>query len=133
TTGRPGPVFVYIPLDVVLAEVEGEVRIPQAVTSRLRPDQASIGAVVDLLEQAERPLLVAGGGVALSPGGSTALQTLVEQASIPVATTLPAKGVISEEHPLSLGPVGRSGSAAAAEVSRQADVVLAFGARFSDN
>ncbi len=133
TTGRPGPVFIYLPLDVVLAEVEGEVRIPKGVTSRLRPDAQSIGEVVGLLEQAERPLLVAGGGVALSPGASAALKELVETLGIPVVTTLTAKGVISEEHPLSIGPVGRSGSAAAAEMSRQADLVLAFGARFSDN
>jgi acetolactate synthase I/II/III large subunit len=133
TTGRPGPVFVYLPLDVVLAEVEGEVRIPKGVTSRMRPDEQSVAAVLDLLEQSERPMVVAGGGVAHSPGGSVALEALVERLGVPVATTLPAKGVISEEHPRSMGPVGRSGSAAAAEISRQADLVLALGARFSDN
>jgi acetolactate synthase I/II/III large subunit len=133
TTGRPGPVFVQLPLDVVLAEVEGEVRIPRAVTSRLRPDAQSINEVVELLEAAERPFLLAGGGIAHSPGAADALQAFVEEVRVPVATTLPAKGAISEEHPLSMGPVGRSGSAAAAEVSRQADLVLAIGARFSDN
>jgi acetolactate synthase-1/2/3 large subunit len=133
TTGRPGPVLIYLPMDVVLAEVEGEVRAPRAVTSRLRPDAESIDAVVALLGEAERPLIVAGGGVALSRGGSAALKAVVEELGIPVVTTLTAKGVISEEHPLSIGPVGRSGSAAAAQAARQADLVLAFGARFSDN
>ena len=133
TTGRPGPVFVQLPLDVVLAEVEGEVRIPKGVTSKLRPDAQSIAEVVDLLEQAERPLVLAGGGIAHSPGAANALQAFVEELRAPVATTLPAKGAISEEHPLSLGPVGRSGSAAAADMSRQADLILAIGARFSDN
>jgi acetolactate synthase I/II/III large subunit len=136
TTGRPGPVFVYIPLDILLAEVEtsnGGVRVPRAVTSKLRPDEESIAKVVHLLDEAERPLIVAGGGVALSPGGAEALQAFVEATNVPVVTTLTAKGVISEEHPLSLGPVGRSGSTAAASAARQADVVLAFGARFSDN
>ena len=133
TTGRPGPVLVYLPMDVVLAEVEGEVRAPRALTSRLRPDSDSIEAVVRLLAQSERPLIVAGGGVALSPGGPSALAAVVDELGVPVVTTLTAKGVISEEHPLSLGPVGRSGSAAAAEAARQSDLVLALGARFSDN
>ncbi len=132
-TGRPGPVFVQLPLDVVLAEVEGEIRIPKAVTSRMRPDAQSVADVVDLLEQAERPFVLAGGGIAHSPGAAAALKSFVEELKVPVATTLPAKGAISEEHPLSLGPVGRSGSAAAAEISRQADLVLAIGARFADN
>jgi acetolactate synthase-1/2/3 large subunit len=133
TTGRPGPVFVQLPLDVVLAEVEGEIRIPKGVTSKLRPDAHSITEVVRLLEQAERPLVLAGGGIAHSPGAAGALQAFVEELRAPVTTTLPAKGAISEEHPLSLGPVGRSGSAAAADMSRQADLILALGARFSDN
>jgi acetolactate synthase I/II/III large subunit len=133
-SGRPGPVFIYLPLDILLADVEvqTQVQAPRGVTSRSRPDEESIDATVKLLAEAERPLLVAGGGVALSRGGSQALETLAEQLDIPVATTLTAKGVISEEHRLSLGPVGRSGSRAAAEASRQADVVLAIGARFSD-
>jgi acetolactate synthase-1/2/3 large subunit len=136
TTGRPGPVFVYVPLDILLAEVEtanGGIRVPRTVTSKLRPDDESVARVVELLEEAERPLVVAGGGVALSPQGPEALREFAEAARVPVVTTLTAKGVISEEHPLSLGPVGRSGSTAAADAARQADVVLAFGARFSDN
>jgi acetolactate synthase-1/2/3 large subunit len=133
TTGRPGPVFVQLPLDVVLADVEGEIRIPKTVTSRMRPDADSVAEVVELLEQSDRPFLLAGGGIAHSPGAAAALKALVEEINVPVATTLPAKGAISEDHPLSMGPVGRSGSAAAAEVSRQADLVIAIGARFADN
>jgi acetolactate synthase-1/2/3 large subunit len=117
----------------VLAEVEGEIRIPKGVTSKLRPDAHSIAEVVDLLERSERPLVLAGGGIAHSPGAASALQAFVEELRAPVTTTLPAKGAISEEHPLSLGPVGRSGSAAAADMSRQADLILALGARFADN
>src|SRR3984885_4545270 len=132
-TGRPGPVFVQLPLDVVLAEVEGEIRIPKAVTSRMRPDAQAVADVVELIEQAKRPFVLAGGGIAHSPGAAAALKSFVEELNVPVATTLPAKGAISEEHRLSLGPVGRSGSAAAAEISRQADLILAIGARFADN
>lgn len=132
-TGRPGPVFVYIPLDILLAEVEGDVHAPRAVTSRMRADSESIDHVAELLREAKRPLVIAGGGVAHSPGGTESLRAFVEKTGVPIVTTLTAKGVISEEHELSLGPVGRSGSPAAAEAARQADLLIALGARFSDN
>ena len=76
TTGRPGPVFIYLPLDILQVEVEPEREIvaPRGVTSRLRPDEASINEVVKLLGEAERPVLVAGGGIGHSPGGISALQ-----------------------------------------------------------
>jgi acetolactate synthase-1/2/3 large subunit len=91
TSGRPGPVFVQIPYDVQLAEVEGEI---EAVDRR---------------------------------------RATAERLNVPVVTTLPAKGILPEDHPLSLGPVGRSGTNAAARATREADLVIAVGARFSDN
>ncbi|HEY5061644.1 MAG TPA: thiamine pyrophosphate-binding protein, partial [Gemmatimonadaceae bacterium] len=132
-TGRPGPVFVYIPLDILYVEVEGEVTAPRSVTSRMRADSESIDQVADLIRAAERPLVIAGGGVANSPGGAESLKALVEKTGLPLVTTLTAKGVLSEEHELSLGPVGRSGSPAAAEAARSADLLISLGARFSDN
>src|SRR5581483_8512369 len=132
-TGRPGPVFVYIPLDILYAEVEGQVTAPRALTSRVRADSASIDQVADMIRNAERPLVIAGGGAAFSAGAPESLKSFVEQTGIPVVTTLTAKGVISEEHELSFGPVGRSGSPAAAEAARSADLLISLGARFSDN
>lgn len=132
-TGRPGPVFVYIPLDILYVEVEGEVTAPRSVTSRMRADSESIDRVAELIRAAERPLVIAGGGVAYSPGGAKSLRALVEKTGLPLVTTLTAKGVLSEEHELSLGPVGRSGSPAAAEAARSADLLISLGARFSDN
>jgi acetolactate synthase I/II/III large subunit len=132
-TGRPGPVFVYIPLDILYAEVEGQVTAPRALTSRVRADSASIDQVADMIRAAERPLVIAGGGAAFSAGAPESLKSFVEQTGIPVVTTLTAKGVLSEEHEFSLGPVGRSGSPAAAEAARSADLLISLGARFSDN
>ena len=132
TTGRPGPVFVYLPLDVVLAEVEGEVRIPKGVTSRLRPDAQSIDEVVGLLERPSARCCSPAAASRSRPGQRGA-QGARREDPASGRDDAHAKGVISEEHPLSIGPVGRSGSAAAAEMSRQADLVLALGARFSDN
>lgn len=133
TTGRPGPVFIYLPLDILQVEVEPvrEISAPKGVTSRMRADEPSIREVIRLLGEAERPVVVAGGGVA-SAGGSAALRKFVEQVQVPVVTTLTAKGALPEDHPLSLGPVGRSGTSAAAAATRMSDLVLAFGSRFAD-
>ena len=135
TSGRPGPVFVGIPFDIQLADVEGEI---ENVTRRsavlgTRASADHVAQVAELIRDAKKPVLLAGGGVRRSPGGAAALARVAEQLHIPVATTLPAKGVLSEEHSLSLGPVGRSGTFAAARATREADLVIGVGSRFSDN
>jgi acetolactate synthase-1/2/3 large subunit len=134
-TGRPGPVFVQLPYDVQLAEIEGEVEGPaaRAVSSRMRADSESVARAADLIRAAEHPVILAGGGVRLSGGAPAALQALVERHDLPFVTTLTAKGVVSEDHPNSVMVVGRSGTLAAAQATRAADVVVAIGARFSDN
>ena len=135
TSGRPGPVFVQLPYDIQLAEVEGEIEPPLRrgpTLGRARADQDSVRRVADMIAKAERPLLLAGGGV-IRAQAADALRAAVEKLQIPVATTLPAKGQISEDHPLSLGTLGRSGWASAAEASREADLIVGVGARFSDN
>jgi acetolactate synthase-1/2/3 large subunit len=134
-SGRPGPVFVQLPIDVQQGIVEGEIEPPsrRAVTSRPRPDRDSMKRTVELVATAERPVLLAGGGAAHSTGAADALRTLAERLQAPVATTLTAKGLLDETHPLSLGVAGRSGTPTAAEATRNADLVVAVGARFSDN
>lgn len=135
TSGRPGPVFVQLPYDIQLANVEGQVEAPAArgpSAGRMRADRDTVQHIADLIAAAERPLLLAGGGV-IRAQAADALRAAVEKLHIPVATTLPAKGQISEHHPLSLGTLGRSGWASAAEASREADLIVGVGARFSDN
>lgn len=135
TSGRPGPVFVQLPLDVQLGAVEGEVEPParRSVRQRTRADAVDVEAAARVIAEAERPVLLAGGGLARSAGGAAALRALAEQRGIPVVTSLPGKGLLPEDHPLSLGCVGRSGTECAARATREADVVVAVGARFSDN
>jgi acetolactate synthase-1/2/3 large subunit len=135
TTGKPGPVFVQLPLDIQLAEVEGEIESPKRriAVSRPRPDAETMNRVIDLLKESERPVLLPGGGALHSAGAADLVREVAERLAIPVATTLVAKGILDETHPRSLGPVGRSGTPPAAEATRNADVVLAVGARFSDN
>lgn len=134
-SGRPGPVFIQLPLDVQLGELVGDVEAParRSVRQRVRAEAADVAAAADVLRNAQRPLLAGGGGLARSAGGAEALRAFAEQSGIPVVTSLPGKGLLSEDHPLSLGCVGRSGTECAARATREADVVVAVGARFSDN
>lgn len=134
-SGRPGPVFVELPFDIQLAPVTGEIQAPSARSARQSPPRAGREDVADVskaLAEAKRPLILAGGGV-VKAKGQAALLRLVEKLNVPVVTTLPAKGAVSEDHPLSVGTVGRSGFVSAARAAREADLILAVGSRFSDN
>jgi len=134
-SGRPGPVFVQLPLDVQCGIIEGEIEPPTARSVRkgYRAAAGDIELAAELVAGAERPVLLVGGGVNRSPGAFEALRQLVDQHRIPTATTLTAKGALPETHELSLGAVGRSGTECAAQATREADILVAIGARFSDN
>ena len=124
TSGRPGPVFVEVPYDIQLAQVEGEIEAPGARApqhNRPRADAQNVERIARMIAEAERPLLLAGGGVVRS-GAADALKAVAEKLNIPTATTLPAKGMLPEDHPLSIGTLGRSGFVCAARASREADL-----------
>jgi acetolactate synthase-1/2/3 large subunit len=122
-SGRPGPVFLEIPIDVV----EGESHIEQVVwckdyRTEHRPygDPLAIEKAAGLLSKAQRPVIVAGGGVWWSGAGEE-LRALVEATNIPFYSRSMARGIIPDDHPLSGGmfPAGLT----------QADVVLILGAK----
>jgi acetolactate synthase-1/2/3 large subunit len=133
-SGRPGPVYVQLPLDIQMGQVEGEIEPPSArsVTRTLRAGADDVSQAAKIVREAEKPILLVGGGTARADAAD-AIRSLVEAHPMPVMTTLTAKGMLPETHDLSLGPVGRSGTEAAARAARVADVVIAVGARFSDN
>ncbi|MGH8913430.1 MAG: thiamine pyrophosphate-binding protein [Acidimicrobiia bacterium] len=133
-TGRPGPVYVQIPFDIQNTEIEGEVEPPSArsVTKTIRAGAEEMARAAELVRESEKPILLIGGGTARA-GSAEAIAALVDAHPMPVMTTLTAKGMLPETHELSLGPVGRSGTEAAARAAREADLVIAVGARFSDN
>lgn len=135
TSGRPGPVFVQFPTDIQSSEVVGEIEGPQARSVRTgsRADSEDVAAVAALLRSAKTPLLLLGGGMLRAEDSIAKVQHFVEKYRIPVTTTLTAKGILSEDHELALGPVGRSGTNCASQATRLADVLVAIGARFSDN
>lgn len=134
STGRPGPVLIDIPKDSQTGKAEmvfpekSNLRKKPPITS---PDSALIDKAATLLLEAERPMIMTGGGVLLS-GAFAELQALAELLVSPVVSTFKGKGGFSETHPLSLGPIGMHGHVEANKLVIEADVLLAAGARFSD-
>ncbi|WP_217710513.1 3D-(3,5/4)-trihydroxycyclohexane-1,2-dione acylhydrolase (decyclizing) [Streptomyces sp. NA04227] len=98
---------------------------------RPAPDPAELGAAVRELRAARRPLIVAGGGVRHS-GAEAALAAFAESTGIPVAVTQAGKGSLLHDHPRDLGGLGHTGTAAANELARTADLLLGIGTRWTD-
>lgn len=131
--GRPGPVLIDLPLDVQRGEVEYDPSIasPLAIT-KPSPNRKKIRKALQMLLEAERPLLLLGGGVILAEACDEFVK-LAEYLSIPVVTTLMGKGGIRADHPLYAGQVGiqcntRSGN----QIFLESDLVMGVGCRFSD-
>ena len=134
TTGRPGPVHIDIPKDVFIEEAEFE--WPDEVTVRGYhiPDaapQADIDEAARLINEAERPLIIAGHGVILGDA-SEELRTFAEHSGIPVLNTLLGLGSIPRTHVLSYGMMGMHGSYEANMAASNADVVIGIGNRMDD-
>jgi acetolactate synthase-1/2/3 large subunit len=134
STGRPGPVLIDIPKDV--QQNEASMMFPEEFKIRgyhpwMDPDIIQIEKAIDMLLGAEKPIILAGGGVIISSAFAE-LQSIAESLMIPVVTTFKGKGSFPENHPLSLGPIGMHGHAEANKLMTEADCVLAIGTRFSD-
>jgi 3D-(3,5/4)-trihydroxycyclohexane-1,2-dione acylhydrolase (decyclizing) len=98
---------------------------------RQAPDEAALARAVQILRQARRPLIIAGGGVIYSEA-TEQLRRFAEATGIAVADTHAGKGAIAWDHPQSVGGVGSTGSQAANALARDADVVVGIGTRYSD-
>jgi len=133
TTGAPGPVHLQIGghhAESVLMEADLTLRIEdefkQVPPYRAAADASHVSAALDLLTRAERPIIVAGGGVVWSKAQAE-LVALAEKFSIPVATSLHAKGAILDTHPLAVGVVGTYSRACANRAVGEADLVFFIG------
>ncbi|MER5967862.1 3D-(3,5/4)-trihydroxycyclohexane-1,2-dione acylhydrolase (decyclizing) [Streptomyces sp. NPDC002057] len=98
---------------------------------RPRPDTAELAAAAEAIGNAERPLIVAGGGVRYS-GAEDALRTFAERTGIPVATTQAGKGALPYDHPCETGGIGHTGSATANALAASSDLVIGVGTRYTD-
>ena len=133
-SGRPGPVLIDVPKDV--QQESADMKFPELIKVRgynpvVDADLSQIGKAEQILLKAERPIIMAGGGVILS-GAFSELQALSELLMIPVVTTFKGKGAFPENHPLAMGPIGMHGHAEANKIILEADCIVAVGARFSD-
>ncbi|MYG94306.1 MAG: biosynthetic-type acetolactate synthase large subunit [Acidimicrobiia bacterium] len=139
TTGRPGPVLVDIPKDIVdpnNPRSAMEWRTPKdhdlpGYSPNLHGDPEQIRHAAKLICAAERPVLYTGGGI-LKARAAEALLELAELTSIHVVTTLMNRGGFPDEHPLGLGMPGMHGNYTAVTAMQEADLLIALGARFDD-
>ena len=129
-----GAVTICLPQDVQAEAFEwpGELFDERVWhVARAAPDPAALERAAALLRSANRPLIVAGGGVIYSEA-SEMLRQLAESTGIPVAETQAGKGSLAFDHPQAVGAIGATGTTAANELARGADVVLGVGTRWSD-
>ncbi|NKQ56441.1 glyoxylate carboligase [Amycolatopsis sp. K13G38] len=132
-SGRPGPVLIDLPVDVQKQEIEWDSSIDCPLPVPLvTPHQPRVERALDLLLAAERPVILAGGGVVLSEA-TDQLRELAERLGVPVQVTLMGKGSFPEDHELFAGMAGIQTSQRWANAAfLEADLVLALGARFGD-
>ena len=134
STGRPGPVLVDIPKDVLQSETTfvwpQDLHLP-GYRPTMRPHSGQITAAAKLIASARRPVLYVGGGV-LKARATVALRQLAELTGIPVVTTLMARGAFPDSHIQHLGMPGMHGTVAAVGAMQRADLIVALGARFDD-
>jgi acetolactate synthase-1/2/3 large subunit len=134
STGRPGPVLVDIPKDVLQERTTfswpPELKLP-GYRPTTRPHGKQIREAARLIAVARRPVLYVGGGV-LKAEASEQLRTLAELTGAPVVTTLMARGAFPDSHPQHLGMPGMHGTVAAVAAMQRSDLLIALGARFDD-
>ena len=134
TSGRPGPVFVDLPKDMTASKLHEPIYDqPHLPGYHIRElgTSSEIERVAEMINGAKKPLLYVGQGVILS-GATEVLRQCAEKANIPVTTTLQGMGAFDQNSPLALDFLGMHGAAYANWAMRDADCVIAVGARFDD-
>ncbi len=129
-SGRPGPVLVDVPKDISAAVTEFEHEQPKA-NVRVQADNDSIAKAVRLINNAQRPMIYAGGGV-ISANASKQLLEFAEKADIPVSCSLMGMGGFPNDHRLYCGLIGMHGGYGSAMATSHCDLMVVVGARFSD-
>jgi len=131
TTGKPGPVFLEIPDDIGSSKTELLSYTPSIRPLRMRPSTEQVRKAGDLILAAEKPVVVAGGGVYLSRSFEE-LRKFAERLAVPVLTSAGGKGSIPEDHPLSGGCIGLYRNEVGKKVWEEADLVIGVGTRFEE-
>ncbi len=130
--GRPGPVLIDVPKDVLVQELEIEDWPEPPVRQPLpAPTTEQLDAMARAIAGAERPVIFVGGGV-IASGAAQALRALVDLQPMPIATSLQGIGAIPSDHPCHLGMLGMHGSKGTNRALEEADLLIALGVRFDD-
>ncbi len=132
--GRPGPVLVDVPQDVSLEEVrwtDRDIKRLDCYEEPLPVDDDAIAQAVKMIAEAERPVLMVGGG-AMSPEAAQGVFALATKCNIGVVHTMMGKGIFPETHELSMGMPGMHGMAYASLALQNCDLMIVVGARFDD-
>ncbi|MCP4365706.1 MAG: biosynthetic-type acetolactate synthase large subunit [Planctomycetes bacterium] len=134
STGRCGPVVIDLPVDITLENLNGP--LPEKIDlpgykPRYHGNPRQIKLASEAINNSQRPVLYAGGGIILS-GSSEELRQLAEKANIPVTTTLMGLGGFPETNSLSLGMLGMHGTGYANHSVQESDLLIAVGSRFDD-
>jgi acetolactate synthase-1/2/3 large subunit/sulfoacetaldehyde acetyltransferase len=132
-SGRPGPVFVEIPRDVLNKKLPAAAALAPGgyrITHAQPPHPEAIREAVERLTRAERPLLLVGGGASRAGANELVVQ-LSDGYGIPMITAYGRNDAVPNAHPLYLGPLGRAGAPEAAAACRRADLILAIGSRLA--
>ena len=147
-SGRPGPVLIDILKNVTYEEAEYEYLPPSEhskhgrLAAMLRrashdlrtpePDRGDIDKLLDMIEEAKKPLVLVGGGVIRSKGAVPEFRKFFERLGAPVASTIMGGGACPGNHPLFTGMIGMHGSHASNHAANECDLLIAIGCRFSD-
>lgn len=129
--GKPGPVYVEIPADVALTDVEMPEYVPSDGLVRPAPDPDRVEQLHRMLASAKRPVMVCGGG-AISSRSFDEVRTLAEHAGIPVLATPAGRGIIPEDHDLFAGSVGLYRTGYPKAVYQEADLLMTVGSRMEE-
>lgn len=132
-SGRPGPVYVDLPKDVLIATAGAAASAASVPCASPEPqcDPRDIQSAARLLAEAERPVMLLGGGAVIAESRDEII-ALAERLKLPVVSTINAKGLFPESHPQALGMIGMYGRKSGVWALAEADVVLALGSRFTD-
>jgi len=134
TSGRPGPVLISLPQDIAAKRADVEILDPHVWgIGETKPsgDHRAVAKAVEILIEAKKPVIFAGGGVLMAKASPELLQ-IAEYLGIPVVTTVQGKAAIAEDHLLSVGNTGFWGTIAGNNLVNQADAILAVGTRFAE-
>lgn len=130
-SGKPGPVYVDLPRDLLPQEVAFDDYVPTARRQAIGGDPDLVAHAMDALLAASRPILIAGGGAVMS-GAFAEVREIAERLAMPVLTSLAGRGIIPDDHPLSVGGLGAHRNPLSKELLLNADVVVGLGTRFEE-